>query len=226
MRITLFQGMVVISIVATALLLATASGEVSIGVRSGDWIEYNVTSSGAPMQGHDVESARMEIISVDGPEVTAKITSNFTDGSSDTITATLNLETGHLIDDFIIPAGLEVGDSFMDENYGSVNITGSETRTYAGAQRIVLTATILGNTYIWDKETGVSLEGYTEAAAYSIHSIVSATNMWHPQTIDLASIVLVIVGVLIIAVLILAGVARCRHHRPEHSPEPAQPSCC
>ncbi|NLF87951.1 hypothetical protein GX563_03920, partial [Candidatus Bathyarchaeota archaeon] len=120
--------------------MAVASCEVSIGVKSGDWIEYRVTSSGAPMQGHDVASARMEIVAVDSPNVTAKITSNFTDKTSDTITATLNLQTGHLIDDFIIPAGLEVGDSFPEENYGSVNITGSEVRSYAGAQRTVLTA--------------------------------------------------------------------------------------
>jgi hypothetical protein len=199
---------------------------VSIGVQSGDWIEYSVTSSGAPMQGHDVESARMEIIAVDNPNVTVKIASNFTDGTSDSITATLNLETGHLIDDFIIPAGLEAGDSFPDENYGSVNITGSEMRSYAGAQRTVLTATIGDNMYVWDQKTGVSVEGYTETADYSIHSVVSATNMWQPQSIDLASIAMVITGVLIIAVLILVGVARYRHRKPASSPKPAQPSCC
>lgn len=220
MRSTI-PSIVLVSILAIALFLAVASCEVSIGVKSGDWIEYRVTSSGAPMQGHDVESARMEIVAVDSPNVTAKITSNFTDKTSDTITATLNLQTGHLIDDFIIPAGSEVGDSFPDENYGSVNITGSEVRTYAGAQRIVLTATIYGNTYVWDQKTGVSVEGYTETAAYSIHSVVSATNMWRPDAApssDLALIAIVIAVILIIVVLIIAVVARRRHPKPAYSP--------
>lgn len=220
MRSTI-PSIVLVSILAIALFLAVASCEVSIGVKSGDWIEYRVTSSGAPMQGHDVASARMEIVAVDSPNVTAKITSNFTDKTSDTITATLNLQTGHLIDDFIIPAGLEVGDSFPDENYGSVNITGSEVRSCAGAQRTVLTATIHGNTYVWDQKTGVSVEGYTETVAYSIHSVVSATNMWQPDAApssDLALIAIVIAFILIIIVLIIAFVARRRHHKPAYSP--------
>lgn len=181
----------------------------SVGVKSGDWIEYTVSSTGAPMQGHDVASALMEITAVENPNITVTITSTFTDGTKDTITSVLNLETGHLIDDFIIPSNLNVGDSFPDQNYGNITITCTETRTYAGAQRTILSATIHNNTYYWDQATGVSVEGNTQTAEYTIHSVVSATNMWQASptvTYDIASIILVAAVLLIFVIAFAAGV--------------------
>lgn len=202
-------AMVLVPIVC--FLSVTSAIELSIGVQSGDWIEYNVTSSGSPMQGHDVEWARMEIISTQNPNITFMITSRFTDGTNDTITSVLNLKTGHLIDDFIIPANLNVGETFKDENYGNVTITGSEVRTYADTQRTILTVTMHNNTYCWDQATGVSVEGNTQTADYTIHSVVSATNMWQPTAIaifDLASLIMVTTVLLIIFFAFVIAVVR------------------
>ncbi len=210
MRRTLAKKAMILIPIVCFLSVASAT-ELSIGVQSGDWIEYDVTSSGAPMQGHDVEWARMEIISVQNPNITVTITSRFTDGINDTITSVLNLKKGHLIDDFIIPANLNVGDSFKDENYGNITITGSEVRTYAGTQRTILTATILNNTYSWDQATGVSVEGNTQTADYAIHSVVSATNMWQskPSAIfDLASLIMVTSVLLIIIFVFIIAMVR------------------
>jgi hypothetical protein len=193
------------------LFSVISAAELSVGVQIGDWIEYTVNSTGAPMQGHDVEYARMEIIAVQNPNITVTISSRFTDGSNDTITAVLNIETGHLIDDFIIPANLNVGDSFRDENYGNVTINSSEVRTYADAQRTILSATMGNNTYYWDKATGVSVEGSTQTADYSIESVISATNMWQPtaiQDFDLASIILVTAVLLIITIVFTVAIIR------------------
>jgi hypothetical protein len=231
MRRTLV-GTVLVFLLFECFFLAAASSQVSAGVQSGDWIEYNVTSTGAPMQGHDVQSARMKITTVQASNITVEITSNFTDETSDTITSTLNLETGHLIDDFIIPAGLNVGDSFPDENYGNITITGSEVRTYAGAQRTVLMATMGNSSYVWDQETGVSVEGNTTTADYSIYSVVYATNMWQPtptqaQGTELTSNIMVVVGVLIIVVLISVGaVVHSRRKKPVHTHTPVNPDPC
>jgi hypothetical protein len=200
------------ALIATILLcsiISIACAELSVGVHSGDWIEYNVTSTGAPMQGHDVEWARMEVTAVQTPNITVTITSRFTDGTNDTITAVLNLETGHLIDDFIIPANLNIGDIFRDENYGNITISNSEVNTYAGAERTILSAAIGNNTYSWDQATGVSVEGNTETTNYSIHSAVSATNIWRAppvQGYDLASIVLVAAVFLIVIIAFVVGV--------------------
>jgi hypothetical protein len=172
----------------------------------------------------------MEVTAVQAPNVTVKITSNFTDGTTETITSTLNLETGHLIDDFIIPAGLKVGDSFPDENYGNVTITGSEVRTFAGAARTVLTSTAGNSSYVWDQETGVSVEGNTTTADYSIYSVASATNLWAASpTQDLnaaASATMTVVSVLIIFGLIIVGAVVRRYRKPVHIHRHAGPGPC
>jgi hypothetical protein len=195
-------------------LAAAADSAISVGVKSGDWIEYTVSSTGSPMQGHDVTWARMEILNVDGTNITVTITSRFSDTSTDTTHHILNLQTGHLIDDFIIPANLNVGDTFLDENLGNVTITQKEQREYAGAQRTVVSASVGNNTYVWDQATGVSVEGDSKGSDWTIHTLVSATNMWQPtpQT-DWTSIGLIIVVVLLfVLVLVVLALRFSRKH--------------
>lgn len=196
-----------------SLVSLVSAAELSIGVQGGDWIEYTVTSTGAPMQGHDVQWARMEILSEENPTINVSITSMFTDGSNETTEHTLNLETGHLIDDFIIPSNLNVGDTFVDETLGNVTITQTAVQTYAGAERTVVSATVGNNTYIWDQATGVSVEGTSQTSEYTIHTVVSVTNMWQPTSTQNSAIesVLVVTAVLFIIVLIaITGIARYR----------------
>lgn len=230
MRRTL-SGLFGVILVFSCLFVAYASAsQVSAGVQSGDWIEYNVTSTGAPNQGHDVEWARMEVTSVQSPNINVTITSKFQDGTNETINSTLNLETGHLIDDFIIPAGLKVGDIFPEENYGNVTITGSEVRTFAGASRTVLTANMGNSSYVWDQETGVSVEGNTTTADYSIYSVASSTNMWLPSPTQVGSVtssaIMTIIAVLIIFGLIIVGTVVRKYRKPVHKPAPPSPCAC
>ena len=103
------------------------------------------------------------------------------------IHATLDLQTGHLIDDFIIPANHNVGDTFLDENYGKFTITDARTRLCAGAVRTGLSASAGNNTYVWDQATGVSIEGTAETHEYSIHTIAQTTSIWKStRGLDLA----------------------------------------
>jgi hypothetical protein len=230
MRRTFLLAIVTVSILLSFILVASASALVSVGVYNGDWIEYNVTADGAPNQGHDVQWARMEVTDVQNPNINVTITSQFTNGSNETINSTLNLETGHLIDDFIIPAGLKVGDSFPDENYGNVTITGSEVRTFAGASRTVLTANMGNSSYVWDQETGVSVEGNTTTADYTIYSVASATNMWMPTPTQVgsatSSAIMTIIAVLIIFALIIVGAVVRKYRKPVHKPAPPRSCGC
>jgi len=185
------------------------SANLSVGVKSGDWIEYTVTYTGSPPQGHEVIWARMEVLEVTGTNISVSVTSRFSDGSNENIHATLDLQTGHLIDDFIIPANLNVGDTFLDENYGKLTITAAIPRQYAGAVRTFLSASSGNNTYFWDQATGVSVEGTTATDEYSIHTIAQTTNMWKStRSFDLATILLVVGVFLIIFVAVLAFTAR------------------
>ena len=193
-----------------------AFAELSVGVKKGDWIEYQVSYTGSPTAGHDINWARMEMLDVQGTNITLKITSRYPNGTTENITSNLNLKTGQLIDDFIIPANLKSGDTFYDQNLGNVTISKAEQHEYAGATRTVLYASTSQNTYVWDQATGVSVEGTAQTSEYSIHTIVEDTNMWQPSGgLNAALVGLIAVLVLIIVVMIVVAVLYYRRRAPK-----------
>ncbi len=202
-------ALVLILLVGFACL---ASADLAVGVKKGDWIEYNVTYTGSPTQGHDVTWARMEILDVEGTDISISITSMFQDNSTAITNSTLNLQTGHLIDDFIIPANLDVGSTFLDENYGNMTISSKQTADYAGAPRTVVSASAANNTYVWDQATGVSVEGTSQTEEYNIHTTASATNMWEaaPQGLPWTSLLLAAAAILIAVIAVIALAMRYR----------------
>jgi len=194
---------------ASLLFLVTAGvvlGAVSVGVKTGDWIEYNVTVTGTPAEQHDVTWARMEVDTVQGTQIGLNITVKFSDGTLEPQTATLNLETGQLGDDFIIPANLNVGDVFFDKNVGNITISGVEEKTYAGVTRSVVTAATSETTYYWDQTTGVLVEGVSQYPEYTMHSVVDQTNLWQPQMLGLDPTVFyaVVIGAVALIAIVLA----------------------
>ncbi len=201
-----------IALISTSLVLA----EVSVGVKKGDWIEYQVAFTGTPDTGHDITWARMEIINVQGKAINLNITTEFVNGTLLRETVTLNLETGQLGDDFIIPANLKDGDAFFDRNVGNITIGGAEQRTYAGAARTVIYASSFQTMYYWDKVTGVLVEATTQLPGYTITSKVDKTNMWQPSAAGTDS-TLVYIGVFAIAaiVLVLVAIRRRKKGHPE-----------
>lgn len=71
----------VLSLVFLVFAPLTAVDALSVGVTVGDWIEYEVTTTGNPPEVHDVQWARMEIVSVQGPEVIANVTTEDNNGT-------------------------------------------------------------------------------------------------------------------------------------------------
>jgi hypothetical protein len=118
-----------IFIVALATLGA-ASAAVMVGVKTSNWIEYQVTLSGTPPESHAADWSRIEVTDVDGTAVNLNITTQLINGTYLYQNVLLNLETGQLGDDFLIPADLNVGDVFFDASNGNITITGTEQRTY------------------------------------------------------------------------------------------------
>lgn len=125
----------------------TVRSDVSVGVKEGDWIEYQAVFTGTPPEGHEVTWARSDVVDVQGKVISLNITKEFADGTLLNDTITLNLETGQLGDAFIIPANLNKGDTFLDTYRGNMTISAVEARTYAGAARTVVSATTTGSTY-------------------------------------------------------------------------------
>jgi hypothetical protein len=199
------------SILLMLSLIATASASLSVGVKAGDWIQYHVTFTGTPSPDHSVTDAKMEVLDVQGTIIKVNILSTLSNGTQLSTNSTLNLETGQLIDNFIIPANLAAGDKFLDSNVGNVTISNVEQRTYAGATRTVDTATSGNNTYVWDQATGISVEGNSQGADYTMRSLATATNIWQVQNqilgFDPTTFYLIIVAIIAIVVIIIAAVA-------------------
>jgi hypothetical protein len=194
------------------MLLGTCavSAEISVGVKKGDWIEYLVTYSGTPAEGHDVTWARMEIVDVQGKSVNVKISAKYSNATQEEITVTLNLETGQLGDDFIIPANLNAGDTFFDKT-GNITISGVEEKAYAGVTRTVVNAATPQTTYYWDKATGILVEGTSIFNDYTMNTKVDKTNMWQPQILGLQPDIfyaLLIVTAIVIAAAVTLVVLR------------------
>lgn len=195
--------------IASLLFLATtrvASSEVSVGVKTGDWIEYQVTVTGTPPEKHDVTWAKMEVVTVQGTQITLDIEVKFSDGTIEPQKATLNLETGQLGDDFIIPANLNISNVFFDKNIGNITITGVEEGTYAGITRSVVMAATSETKYSWDQTTGILLEGTSQYPEYTMHSIVDKTNLWQPNVLGLEPVVFsaFVIGVVVLVVVVLS----------------------
>ena len=198
---------ILIVLVLVSGLASAASADLSVGVKKGDWIEYTITTTGMPSEGHDIDWSRMEVTDIQGTTIIVYITSRFINGSTENFNSTLNLKTGHLIDDFIIPANLNAGDKFIDDRQGNITLTSAEQHTYAGAVRTVLHASTSENSYVWDQATGVSVEANSVLPEYTMHTIVESTNMWQStQGLDMTFLILVAVIVVtaIIAVVLFA----------------------
>ncbi len=184
------------------LFLAVVSAEISVGVKEGDWIEYKITFSGAIPEEHNVEWARFRVLAVEGKTVEVNITSRFTTGILDTITSTLNLETGKIGDAFIIPANLNSGDTFLEQYEGTIKISGVEEKTYAGAKRSVVYATTFHTKYYWDRSKGVLVEGISTYSDFALTTKVEKTNMWQPEIFGLDHIVFIVIIAIVIAIVL------------------------
>ena len=196
-------------LVLASVFSTTVLADVSVGVKQGDWIEYNVTFTGHPPVEHDAVWARMEVEGVEATRVNATFISRLLNGTMLDVVEDLDFEAGRLIDLFIIPAGLNVGDSFYDNAVGQVAIDGVEVRTYAGAARMVVHAAAVDTQWYWDRSTGVVVEARTSNSVYTLDTLAYSTGLWSPQILGLdptvfyALAIMLAVGVIVTALVLV-----------------------
>ena len=201
-----------------ALTGSTINANVTVGVKAGDLMEYNVTYGGA---GDPPESYptwfRYHVTEVQGTNITATLTSEAVNGQIANITNTYDLKTG-ILELLVVPAGLTYADVFYHEKYGNITIAGTEDGTYAGRTRTSFHATFDNITVHWDKRTGIFLESEQEFLNDDNQTVtqkvtIAATNLWidpnaadnseMDQIVFYAKVAAVVVVVAIIAVLLL-----------------------
>ena len=190
----LFCIFCLMTLVATCVF-GTVFAQVTVGVKEGYRIEYQVECTGTVPEDHNVTKASIEVVNVRGKIVDIKFTSVFMDETQKIDYSSLNLETGKLGECFIIPSNLTEGQTFFDQTAGNITISKIEERAYAGVKRTTVTASNPQTICHWDQQTGFLVEANTTYANFTITTTAKETNIWEPQPYELdptVSIVLVI----------------------------------
>jgi uncharacterized membrane protein YozB (DUF420 family) len=220
-------------LVSVLLSLVIASPIPSVGVKEGDWIEYNatITGTGLPPPTHDVRWFKIHVLQVQDTVFSINLTARYANQTVGSAIWQFNFTEGSVGGWIIIPANLSVGESFFDSsihNHKPVNVTiqGQEQKTVLGATRTLTCGNDTFRHKEWDKLTGVfvgSSEIYrnvTNKDGWYIDNLTVtvdavATNLWVPDAkVESQSMFYPIVGIVIAAAAALSiaiVVARRRH---------------
>jgi hypothetical protein len=190
----------------------------TVGVREGDWMEYDISvdGTGSLPPSHDVRWMRMEVLTVDGYAFSANVTVRYANGTIGSSIWKYDFFEGNTGGWTIIPANLGAGDTFFDSHIScDVIIAYEEQKTLLGASRAITGGSDeLREVKEWDKATGFftcSVEVYknaTNSEGYyigdlrvTIHAV--ATNVWDRQIFGWEKNVFVLtVSVLVLIVAI------------------------
>lgn len=215
-----------ILIVSISLIVSPvfASNELHVGVKEGDWVEYNITIEGigtAPPT-HDVRWMRMEVLKVDGDAFSVNLTARYANGTVGSAVWKYNFTEGNVGGWTIIPANLSPGEMFYD--FSIHNNTPANITIQREEQKIVLGATrtvTYGNDSIrhikeWDKTTGFFIGSseviqnvtnkdgsYIEDLTVTTEAV--ATNIWIPQIMGNQAIFALVMSGVVTAGVILAS---------------------
>jgi len=201
-----------------ALTGSTVNANVTVGVKAGDWMEYNVSyvGSGDPPEEYP-NWFKFQITDVQETSISANMTYEMLNGTTTKSSHTYDLKTG-VLQLLVVPAGLTYADVFYHEDYGNITIAGTEEGTYAGGTRTAFYATFNEIKVYWDKPTGIFLQSKQEILNDNNETIeqtvtISATNRWIApnasnnseidQILFYAKIIALVAVVAIIAVLLL-----------------------
>jgi hypothetical protein len=199
-----------------------AYAEPTVGVKEGDWMEYDIAVSGTGSlpPTHDVRWMRMDVLEVDGTTFSVNFTVKYANGTMGSAVWKFDFVEGNTEGWTIIPANRGVGDTFFDYTKPDrVIVQGEAQRTVLGASRVVT----YGSDEIrhhkeWDKTTGFFIssveaaKNYTNPAGWYFDDLTmtikaTATNMWGRQIWGFEqSIFALVISGLVLAVTALISI--------------------
>jgi hypothetical protein len=185
-KTTFICVLVLASIISVSVLASTtlASDKISAGVKKGDWIEYNISITGPPLDPiRNLTWYRNDILDVNGAAFEANMTALTVNGTYSSSVWHFNLTEGQVQGWEIIPPNLDVGDTFFDSaKSANITVEGEEQKIVAGATRNVTRGNDPGKLYKeWDKATGVYVNSVEHTKNYLVLTNATATNMWSPE---------------------------------------------
>jgi hypothetical protein len=187
-----FTAIILASLIISVLIIVSPTrgyDEPSVGVKKGDWIEYDVNITGNPPAVHrNVTWMRLEVLQVDGTSFPVNLTVRFAKGTLDSSIWKFNFTEGNTEGWVIIPSDLGSGDTFFD-NFSKtdkhITIQNQEQKTVLGATRTVTYANDTYRDKQWDKATGVFIGSSEIFRNWSAYVTAVGTNMWSPQILGL-----------------------------------------
>lgn len=199
-----------------------ASGEPSVGVKEGDWMEYSVNITGTPPPVHvGVVGMRIEVLQVEGAAFPVNLTLRFANGTQSSKIWQFNLTAGNTEGWIIIPSNLSPSDTFFD-NFSKtdkhITIQSQEQKTELGATRTVTFANDSFRQKQWDKATGVFVGSTEILKNWTAVVHMTATNMWSPQILGLDqkvfyTIITAVAAVLLTSALVVVVALRKKNLR-------------
>ena len=204
------RAVVVLFFIFVFISLAVVQGQQqNVGVKAGNWIEYNVSSTGAVPVAQDVTWAKITILDVEGNAFHANVTVKAVNGTISSDVRLFNFTAGNEQAWIIIPANLSPGQYFYDSSIGqNVTVQGQVQKNVAGANRVITYTNTTERNKEWDKATGVYVASNDYLGNYTIHAQAYATNMWSPQILglDLTVFYAIVVAVVVVIVIVVAVV--------------------
>ena len=179
------------------LYTVTASLNVEIGVKSGDWMKYDLVSEERNFTGWHMIS----VFYVDGTFFRFNTTTYSESFGYHNETGMYNMSEmdsssikypNDTIEFLIVPSNMKTRDTFYYYNWGSTTITEENTETFAGAIRQVIYATYVPPTgmnaeatkveYKWDRTTGIVVQylAYYQDGKTTSAKLIE-TNVWQPD---------------------------------------------
>ena len=186
-------------------------GVPSVGVKEGDWIEYNVHITGNPPPIHNVTWMRMEVLRVEDAAFPVNLTIRYPNGTYFSSIWKFNFTAGNTEGWIIIPSNLGAGDTFYDVFKGTgsnITVQTQAKQTVLGATRTVTYANDSLRQKEWDKNTGVFVASYEAFKNWTAQVNITAMNLWTPQILglDAPSFYAVAAGSIVLAIFTLSSV--------------------
>ncbi len=212
-------ALILLSLIISASIIASpacANGVPSVGVKKGDWIEYNINITGTPPPIHNVTWMRIEVLQVQGVAFEVNLTNKFANGTLSSSIWKFNFTAGQTEGWIIIPSSLNPGDTFYDASKpANITIQGQQQKTVVGASRTVTYANDSIKTKEWDKTTGVFTQSSENLRNWSAYVYATNTNMWSPQFLGLDQTIFFTVITIVAAAVVIAisGFAFARRMR-------------
>jgi hypothetical protein len=199
---------IIFTAVLLPFLISSVYAQISVGLKEGDWVEYTGTYTGNPPDRYS-ESARIEILTIQGTLITVEINTIRLNGTHTSRTETFDLETG-APDFLIIPANLGPSDEIYHEELGNATIERVENYNFHGTTRELVYANVANIDFKWDRTTGIVIEivQITETFTQTLQGV--DTNIVQAQLLGLDPLLLygIIIAVAIIIVVAVILVLR------------------